>query len=208
MMRINLRFICRMILIVLLALTLTACGPGNDEGNGAGNGDESSDDHGNSLAFATFISLGNDVNGNIETSSDVDYFAFSATDGKTYTIETSSGTLNDTTIYLFDENSFQIDHDDDSGVGYASKITWTCNLPENIISGTYYVKVESHNNNSTGTYTLRVQEETSDGGEGGYNGWVLESGTHTPISGADVSAGGVSDTTDSDGAFDLQNIPA
>ena len=126
----SLGFICRAILIILLALSLTACSSGSDGenvsvGSDSANSNGITDDHGNSIPFSTPISLNDNVNGNIETGGDVDYFSFRATNGKTYTIETTIGTLDDTVISLYDENGYQIVSDDDSGVGGSSKITWT-----------------------------------------------------------------------------------
>jgi len=120
----SLGFICRAILFILLALSLTACGSGSDGENvsvGSDNGNSNgiTDDHGNSIPFSTPISRNDNVNGNIETGGDVDYFSFRATNGKTYTIETTIGTLDDTVISLYNEINCQIDSHD-----YYAKSGW------------------------------------------------------------------------------------
>lgn len=114
------------------------------------------DDHGDWIGTATSIIVGNDVSGVIEHVADVDYFVFHAQNGAQYTIETTSGTLTDTEIFLLDENNYQLAYDDDSGFGNASKIVWTCNLPSHYYAYPYYVMVRAYNNTTTGSYTLRV----------------------------------------------------
>ncbi len=116
---------------------------------------QASDDHGNSLLGATSISVGATVDGNIETSGDVDYFSFSALLGSIYTIETSAGSLEDTVLTLYDSRGSTIDSDDNGGEEYASKIQWR---PQSF--GTYYATV-SGNGNNTGTYRLSVSSSPS-----------------------------------------------
>ena len=110
------------------------------------------DDHGNDPSSATPISLNTDVSGDIEYGGDVDFFKFYATAGEEYVLETTLVSLPDSYIYLYDTNGITIlAADDDSGQGYASKITWACTS-----SGYYYVKVKAYNTFQTGTYTLRA----------------------------------------------------
>jgi hypothetical protein len=70
---------------------------------------------------------------------DQDWLKFSAMGYGLYTIETSdlrSGS--DTYLYLYGtDGTTEICHDDDGGVGSASKIVWNCST-----SGTYYVMVK------------------------------------------------------------------
>ncbi len=107
-----------------------------------------SDDHANSIESATYISINTWVSGNIETSGDVDYFRFTASNIGTYTIQTSGST--DTYGYLYDQNKVQIAYNDD---GDASNFLISTN---NQIAGqTYYVMVR-HFNTGTGSYKLGV----------------------------------------------------
>jgi hypothetical protein len=72
---------------------------------------------------------------------DQDWLKFNATGGSSYTIETSDlGPSSDTYLYLYDtDGTAAIRHDDDSGVGLASKISWYCSD-----SGTYYIMVKHY----------------------------------------------------------------
>lgn len=115
-----------------------------------------SDDHGNTAATATPITVGTSATGYID-SNDIDVFSFSATAGATYVIETTLGTLDDSVLVLVDTNgTTSITVDDDGGVDYASMISWACTT-----SGTYYVGVYAYSPTSVGTYTLSI---TSDSG--------------------------------------------
>ena len=107
----------------------------------------------NSPATATTISTdGIAQSHTIDLAGDVDYVKFSATSGTEYTIETTLGTCTDTYIYLYDaDGTTIIDYDDDSGVGYASRITWTC-----VSSGIYYVKIRHYYDDETGSYDISV----------------------------------------------------
>lgn len=80
---------------------------------------------------------------------DVDWVVFnvSAQDvGKVFRIETFNlGWDGDTHLYLYDTNGTTLlEEDDNSGVGYASKILWTPTRP-----GAYYVKVAPYSENYT-----------------------------------------------------------
>ena len=81
---------------------------------------------------------------------DQDWLKFNATGGRSYTIETSDlGPESDTYLYLYDTNgTTEIKHDDDSGVGLASKINWYCGD-----SGTYYIMVRHFSNSVSGPET-------------------------------------------------------
>jgi hypothetical protein len=72
------------------------------------------------------------------TSADVDHVYFAAQEGVEYVIETGNPEGDcDTRIFLYDEDGEELDWDDDSGEGFASRLVWT---PDS--SGSYYVKVE------------------------------------------------------------------
>ena len=108
------------------------------------------DDHGDSRASATQVRVDNTVNGDIETSGDVDYFAFRGREDRRYIIETTLGTNDDTEIALYAPDGSLIGSDDDGGRDYASRIEWTAPA-----SGTYYVAVGGISG-ATGTYWLTV----------------------------------------------------
>ena len=95
-------------------------------------------------------------------SGDHDWLKFNATEGGSYTIETSElGVASDTYLHLYDtDETTEIDYDDDSGIGVASKIVWNCS-----ISGTYYAMVRHYSSSAFGPDTkynisVTVKEET------------------------------------------------
>ena len=110
------------------------------------------DDHGDGISSATLMRVGDTVNGDIETSDDVDYFSFRAEADWSYTIETALGTNDDTQIALYDQNGSRLAANDDYG-GYASRIEWSAPA-----SGTYYVAVFGHGGD-IGTYRLTVTDD-------------------------------------------------
>jgi len=120
-----------------------------------------SDDHGNDAASATLITAnGTLYDGDLEISSDVDYFEFNATNGVQYTLDTSQlETGCDTEIKLFDtDGTTLIDSDDDGGWGFfASRIDWVATA-----SGTFYVSVEPMWSSSIGTYKISVTPNAAD----------------------------------------------
>ena len=92
----------------------------------------------------------------------MDYFKFNATGGRQYRVETSNlGSGMDSYIYLYDtDGSTEIAHNDDGGVGLASRIVWCC-----ASSGTYYVRVRHYSSSSgTGSYDISVNDEGDCGG--------------------------------------------
>ena len=81
---------------------------------------------------------------------DHDWLKFNATSDISYIIETSDlGNESDTYLYLYDtDGTTEIEHDDDSGIGLASKIVWNCS-----ISGTYYIMVRHWSSSAFGPET-------------------------------------------------------
>ena len=147
----------------------------NDGGTGG-------DDHGNSSTTATTVGVPSLTSGNIGTTTDTDWFRFSATAGTQYTFETTLQTLSDSVLALYDTNgTTSLAENDDGGVNRGSKITWT--VPA---TGTYYLQVKSYSSSYTGTYTLSVS------GGGGTPGTLLVLDIQqTSIS----EAGGISSAT-------------
>ena len=108
---------------------------------------EPDDDY--SLANYIFVD-GTEQTHNFHVPGDHDWLKFNATEGSSYIIETSElGTDSDTYLYLYDtEGTTEIYHDDDGGVGLASKIIWKCS-----VSGTYYVTVRHYSSSAFGPET-------------------------------------------------------
>jgi Zn-dependent metalloprotease len=94
------------------------------------------------------------VEGNLEFNNDSDWFQFSAPLAGVYMIETRSGTLIDSTMYLYGPDSQEnlIATDDNSGVGNMAKIVRHLN------PGTYYVMLEGV---GIGTYQISVKTPSS-----------------------------------------------
>ena len=87
---------------------------------------------------------------------DADWVAFQAQAGQTVVIETLDlEPYSDTVLRLYDRDGQTVlDYDDDSGVGWASRIGWT-----SPVSGTFYVQVSEYFGRAgpnTG-YTLRIE---------------------------------------------------
>ncbi|MGE3315232.1 MAG: matrixin family metalloprotease [Planctomycetaceae bacterium] len=117
----------------------------------ANSGSGGADDHGNSATGASTITIGTSVAGNLEVTSDQDWFKFQATAGITYTFQTALGSLSDSVIRLYNTNGATLlrTNDNAAGIGLASKIEWTASL-----SGTYFLSVVGAQISQTGTYTL------------------------------------------------------
>jgi subtilisin family serine protease len=111
------------------------------------------DDHGNSFAAATAISVNTVTAGTIGTSGDEDWFKFQAAAGKQYIITTTLTGLPDSVLTLYDRNGSTIlaSNDDVSRGNYASRIEWTAPA-----SGTYFIKTTAYAADETGAYTLSL----------------------------------------------------
>ena len=71
------------------------------------------DDHGNEIAASTTMSANSSESGNIETAGDVDYFAFHADAGVSYTIDTFGSGVANTELTLYDKDGAQLAHEND-----------------------------------------------------------------------------------------------
>jgi len=112
-----------------------------------------SDDHGNSAAAATPVTVPSSTTGTIGAAGDTDWFKFQATAGKTYVFTVTLGTLRDSVLRLYDATGKkQLAFNDDYSGKLASQITWTAKT-----SGTYYLAVAGYGNRCTGTYALGAQ---------------------------------------------------
>lgn len=114
------------------------------------------DDHCNDPApCATPLEInGTGRAGSIETAGDVDWFQWQALAGVDYEIKTSDlGPGSDTVLSIYREDGTTlIASDDDSGLGYASKIIWTADHTEMI-----YLRVNHYSLSGTGTYRVEVR---------------------------------------------------
>ena len=111
------------------------------------------DDHGDTIASATDITVPFSITAQVGMPGDVDMFAVEMQAGVSYGFETSLGTLQDTVLTLLDPFDQEFAFSDDYG-GLASRIEFT---PANSL--TMYLKVQGSNNN-TGRYDLNVETFT------------------------------------------------
>lgn len=102
---------------------------------------------------STIIVNGGGQSHTTHDSDNVDWLKFDAINGNDYTIETYNlDPDQDTMLYLFDtDGTTQLDLDDDSGDGLASKISWTC--PSD---GTYFIKEVPYGADDLGPYDISV----------------------------------------------------
>jgi len=121
---------------------------------------------------------------NFHVSGDHNWIKFNATENMAYLIETSDlGSECDTYMYLYDrDGTTEITHDDDGGVGLASRIVWECSAP-----GTYYIMVRHYSSSASGPNT-------------NYNIFVIE-GYSPPAEFNDVYSD-YGEDTDGDGLYD------
>ena len=155
-----------------------------------------SDDHSDTRAGATVLTLGSSVSGQIETGDDVDYFSVQISESGTLAVYTT-GSL-DTLGELENSSGSFLVRNDDGGTGTNFRIERT------VASCSYYIKVDSYGSN-TGSYTLHADFSTS-GNDFTLSGLVQdESGV--AVSGATVTLSSVdcdySVMTNSDGSFAL-----
>ena len=109
------------------------------------------DDHSNTIADATSIDLNSSIPGEIEIDNDIDYFEVVLTQSGDLTVYTE-GSL-DTYGWLEDSNGSIIAENDDSGDSTNFSIS------SYLDASTYYIRVESFNNNYIGEYTLHTTFE-------------------------------------------------
>ena len=105
------------------------------------------DDHGDRDFEATFIDSPATASGVIEVAGDVDWFRFPALAGLEYVFETSVGSLDSTSLILYDTNGASQLLSDFSRGG--SQLTW-----EAPASGQYFLEVRSFVSSGVGSYEL------------------------------------------------------
>lgn len=91
------------------------------------------------------------ADGCIIPAEDVDYYVLVVEEAMEVAIETFGNSSGDSYLYLYDEEVEEIDYDDDSGEGSWSRIE------EELLPGTYYIKVESFWGGESLQYTLKVE---------------------------------------------------
>lgn len=123
------------------------------------------------ISGATDVEVGATASGVISSGGEQDVFAITLEAGETYSIAalgtgSSSGTLSDTDLHLYDSEGNFIEYDDFAGAGLDALITFTATS-----SGTYYIMVDSWSSSSSGSYQLQIDEAVAlppTGSEGTY----------------------------------------
>lgn len=108
----------------------------------------SGDDHGNSCATATAVSMNTSFTGTISPSSDVDYFRFTL--GSTTLVTAQAATGFDSVGTLYDAACSFVAEDDD-GAGNLD-----FRLQRTLSAGTYYLRVASYNGAASGSYSISL----------------------------------------------------
>ena len=108
----------------------------------------SSDDHGNSCATATSVSINSTLSGFLSPTSDVDFFRFTLSANTTITAVANS--VFDSKGTLYDGNCNVITEDDDSAGNLDFRLQRT------LTAGTYYLRVASFQGGSGGNYTVAL----------------------------------------------------
>lgn len=126
------------------------------------------------------VATGHTATGTINYDGDTDLFNPVLISGLTYTLEmrgadSGGGSLDDPRLYLLDGAGNYITNDDDSGVGYDSRITYTATQ-----SGTHFLQAEAYAGAYTGTYTISVSEGVGTSGAD----YIAGIGSHDAMNGA------------------------
>ena len=108
------------------------------------------DDHGDSIADATAVTVGEAIPGALEYAEDSDYFSFEAEQGQLYQIDVSLDTLEDSVIALYDADGQELAYNDDHADSLASRIDWEA--PASVV---YYLEVRGYSAPG-GSYTVTI----------------------------------------------------
>jgi hypothetical protein len=106
------------------------------------------DDHGDSCATATGVSVGTTFGGSLSPSTDVDFFRFTL--GSTTTVTAAASSTFDSLGTLYDSNCSFVAADDDSGGDLDFRLQRT------LSAGTWYLRVSSFSSASSGNYTVAL----------------------------------------------------
>lgn len=115
--------------------------------DGAGAAEPPADDNGDTIATATAIEAGVDVDGQLERASDTDMFAVTVTHGGTLVVTSSGGS--DVVGAILNASGTELDSNDDGGDWYNFRVG------KNVDPGTYYVQVR-HCCGGTGAYRINA----------------------------------------------------
>ena len=124
--------------------------------------DTDGDDHGDTRAAATDLSLGGNEQGRLDSSDDVDVFRVRTTEAGTLTVYTTGST--DTYGRLSDSDGTVIESNDDGGEGTNFRIE------ESVSAGTYFVAVSPYG--SAGSYTIHARFVADAGDTDDREGWL------------------------------------
>jgi len=120
--------------------------------NWAAGSTTTTDDHGNTTATATAVSLNSTTNGAINTPGDIDFFRIQVLGSGTLTVYTTGST--DTYGSLLDANGTVLTSNDDY-------LDLNFRISRAVTAGTYFISVRHFSSSSTGAYALRVEFATS-----------------------------------------------
>lgn len=109
-----------------------------------------SDDHGDSISSASYVSYGSYISGNLERSYDNDYFSFYVSTTSTVNVYTTGST--DTYGYLYNSSGTQLNSNDDGGGGFGLNTYMSTRLTP----GWYRVRIRGYGYSATGSYNLIV----------------------------------------------------
>lgn len=117
---------------------------------------EFGDDHGDTAATATSLSIGSNRTGTIEIDTDQDWFSFQATNStKEYVVAVTTGTLWNSTAGLTAPDGAAGLSATDSVATATARVSWVhLGLP-----ATYFVRVGGFSQFTTGTYSIVVNEQ-------------------------------------------------
>ncbi len=118
------------------------------------------DDHGDTLADATPLTLGTTVTGLISPSGDVDVFQFEITGASVDVWVNTQGGIGDTVGGLYDGTGRQIASSDDSALSTNPSHFY---IGANLGPGTYYLAVAGYDT-TTGPYSLHTRTAADQGG--------------------------------------------
>lgn len=108
------------------------------------------------ISTTATIAVGESVTDELEATGDTDWFRIDLTAGETVLIALEGSGItpvSDTYLRIYDQFGNLIAENDDGGSGLNSLLRFTANS-----SGTFYIEVDSYNNNKIGEYTLSVSD--------------------------------------------------
>ncbi len=115
------------------------------------------DDHANTIMQATFVRPGQDVDGRVDYSGDVDYFRLQAAEGALYWIETVLDTPENSELELYDADGELCGPYVSSTTGFGTRLKWQATG-----ASSCYIAVSGYD---VGSYSLSVKEIEDDHGD-------------------------------------------